>query len=1018
MKSLDLLGGKLIRYSFVLLLVLFSDTWAASRPAHASDASAAVVEAVKGQVELYPEGGDQPGVLEKGSIIKPWDSIYTLGKSKVLLKWDKDPIVSLGEFSSLLYASDEAGPSDLHSIQLIEGIARVSADARRSGETLPFSVDTALASIVPEELSKPVDFIVEAYPLEKTVLTVITGSVTITIPSGNTVKQRIVRACQTVSVREEKDEIERESTSPEDMARLISDSTIPGTLHADLSACEGPAGYADAPYREPPARYSDQYAAYDDYPIEYYHPWVEYPYSEIRIVRRRGPLCVILVPGVGYFYVTIPVVAGWAFDPWAVEVYCRYAFIERVIYHDRAYLHRSRLRKRELFDLIHVARRTGKTGMLRKWQRELDELNIQTQWAARRMHRLQQKAAALEADKQKAAQRMPRGAYPYQAIYDSFALRKNLKVTRNWQERIMTGARLQDRLASLGGDGLAEVRAALAAERDPRKRRALRAELAGMKNNLAEGKVPVLSKEERTRRALRALQKERDPEQQARMQTRILNQLQQGQPRVSSDAATPTDIRALTERIADLPNPQTRQILQNRLGGVEQSVRARKQLKAAQEQIEQIAVQAAQEKDPRKRSELLGTITELSKPVSDVARPGFQLLQEQRALERRLVRETDHDKRETMQKALDDLKKKRREAVRQSFPGGKLPSDFRRLRTQQPGKQEGQPAQVLGKPAEGPAPQLLKPQEQSDQAIKRKRRSHTTRQESEKPALPLRDPSQGATIPLPGLKNQDERQKPTEQSVKDKAKPVKPDMVQPLKPEGPLVPQTTPAQKEPPVKLERQRKRQHGQPADVEPRTGERRDSLKELQKQRVKQDLLQQDQQIRRQQERDRQAIELKRRQQEDLNKEAERKAKEHQRRIKQLQKERTKLELQQRQDQQIRIQRERDRQAIELKRRQQEDANRQAERRAAEQRERFQLLQKERAKQEAQRQQQMQIRRQQERDRQAVEMKIRQQAQRKKQAETVRREIPIPRPQQAPQPKLTPPKPQQPPGLIKKGK
>ena len=962
MKTTETTLGRNMRYLFLVLLCLSFAAWPSSRTAQAKDASSAVAAAVEGMAELYPEGGAEPGPIEKDTIIQPWDSVSTLEKGKLLLRWDNGLIVSMGELSSILYASDEEGSPDRQDIQIMEGILRVSPDKPTEGRPQQYSIETPLASIVPKNPNEFVDFIVEVYPPIRTVVTVISGEVVIADPKGAGWKEKTVAACQSVSIEEGKGGPVIQSSEVANLQRLIQASTIEGTLQAELDQCGG-RGYAET---EPSY---ERYIPPDDYYVDYVDYWDSYPYDDIRFIRRYGDMCVILLPGIGYFHIPVPVYPGWVFDPHAFEVYCRHAFLRRALFHDRNRFHDLRMRRRELFNMMHVAQRTGQVSLLRKLQRDLDLLNTRTDLASRRIRRMQQRDARFEQQIGKLGKRLPKGANLRQAITASLASRQNLKAADSFREKLQNDMRLQDRLAAVSRNELAKVRAQIAGEKDPAKRMALRAQMAGIRANLSAGRVPIPQGDRDLRGLMTKLEKDKNLKHQEEIRARMLKDLQRNRQAQLDPAVTPKEIRALKKDVDRLSNPGTRQVLDRRLNEVERSFQTREQFEKQRDQMERLAERAAKETDPAKRNHLLESMRGLAKPLGvagAAAIPGYMHLQQQRRLERQLAGEKNKEKRSSIQRTLEDLKKKRPEAGNHLAP-------------LIPGRSEA--ARKLDAQREQMERQLRQQIQDSG-----RRRDHKLRNEQQKVEDRLRRDQRGGRGPesdrrsMRDIRDQRERardiqeQQRLEDRRRDAEKRARDEKERARRRDEDRKKQDLQHRQELRSQQERDRKA-----ADMRKhRQEEQKSQAERMPREQQRQ------QQLRNQQEHERKASEMRRRQQEEQKNQAERMRKEQQRQqeherkaseVRRRQQEEQKnqaerMRKEQQRQQQLRNQQERERKASEMRRRQQEEQRNQAERMRREQ------------------QRQQQLRNQQERERKASEMRRRQQEEQRNQAERARRE------------------------------
>ena len=394
----------------------FGHSLAVSQRATAAPPSGATVGAIEGQAEVSGDTGQELKKLDVGNPVNPGDDVTTEEKTRLMLRWDTGLMGSLGEFSSIFLLPEQAG-GPATDIQMTDGMLRLAFDQPGPGRPVPYSVTTAVASIQPESFDQPVDFIVESYDSTATVVTVVAGRVKVrnlTIPSS---QEQIVSSCQNIYIEAGKDKPDILSVSPEDLRRLADASTITGSIVANFDACSAaastppppPPGYAAPPQEELPPSSGYAYPSMPDYYVEDSDVEDIYPYPEIRVMPPPGPGgdIVVVIPGIGSFYVTMPVYDGWVFDPAIVQVYAENVFFERAVFFDRHYLRDCWLRQRELNNLIYLAQTTGNRHLLRDARRELDYLNVRANWAARRVHRLEGRVAAMQSDERKFANKLP-----------------------------------------------------------------------------------------------------------------------------------------------------------------------------------------------------------------------------------------------------------------------------------------------------------------------------------------------------------------------------------------------------------------------------------------------------------------------------------------------------------------------------------------------------------------------------------------------------------------------------------
>ncbi len=510
-------------------------------------------------------------------------------------------------------------------------------------------------------------------------VTVVAGRVKVRNLTVSPAQEQIISSCQNVYIEEGKGKPEPLSVSPEDLKRLADASTLPGTIAANFDACGAavstlPPPPAEAPMAPPPryavppeeGMYGYAYPSIPDYYVEDWDVDDIYPYPEIRVMEPPGPPgeIVVVIPGIGSLYVPVSDYGDWVFDPGIVQVYAGTVFIERVIFFDRHFLRDCRLRQRELNNLIYLAQATGNRNLLLDARRELDYLNVRANWASRRIHRLESRAAALQSDQQKFAGKLPRGLNLHDAISNSFNSPKNLPVVQKLQDRVKTELAVQNQLANVAGQEVATLRARVAQERNPEKRLALRSDLDRIRTDLAAGRLPLSAKQRDVQGLIKGLSQERDVDRRQKLETDLLGQLKKSGAQLPAGALSPDKLAGLKQDLAKYPNVAQRQDLEKSFAELQQSADVRRQVEANTNKIEEITAQAVKEKDSQKQRELLGQMNQLLKSpaAAGIGAAGLQLFQQRQNLERQISGEQDKQKQETLQRSLEELKKKEAEA--------------------------------------------------------------------------------------------------------------------------------------------------------------------------------------------------------------------------------------------------------------------------------------------------------------------------------------------------------------------
>ena len=262
---------------------------------------------------------------------------------------------------------------------------------------LPYSVTTAVASIQPESYDQPVDFIVESYDPTSTVVTVVAGRVKVRNLTVTPSQEQIVSSCQNVYIETGQGQaghpvriFRRSATIGRrvnhhrnhcSQLRCMRCRCVDSASSPAEAPMAPPPRYAVPPEEEMPPSYGYAYPSMPDYYVEDWDVEDIYPYPEIRVMPPPGPggEIVVIIPGIGSLYVTLPAYDGWVFDPDIVQVYAGTVFLERVVFFDRHYLRDCRLRQRELNNLIYLAQATGNRNLLLDARRELDYLNVRAE---------------------------------------------------------------------------------------------------------------------------------------------------------------------------------------------------------------------------------------------------------------------------------------------------------------------------------------------------------------------------------------------------------------------------------------------------------------------------------------------------------------------------------------------------------------------------------------------------------------------------------------------------------------
>jgi hypothetical protein len=606
---------------------------------------------------------DEPVKLSMGSMVNAWNIVSADIGSKLFLRWETGILNSLGESSSIFLASQETprGPTD--TIEVIEGALRVTRQSG-GGNVTPYVVTTPVASIEPESYNQPVDFIVEVYTPTTTVVTVISGSVKVTNMTLSEPEETMVPSCQSLNVEEGKAGRDVVASTEADLARLAETVSIPGTLAATFSCPLPPAPPTAMELPPPPP---PRPAVYEQYEFEDWETYDIYPYNEITVLPPEpGVGAVVILPGVGRWVIPIDIFVGWRFDPVILGIYCRTIILDHIVYHDHYYLADVRLRQRQLRHTAYLAQLSGNRSLLMDAQLQLANLNVQARWAAKRLNRLESKVAALQQEQQKFAGKLPPGKDFFHAISNSFNSPKNLGTVKNFRERINTELNVQGQLASMAGKELLGLKSQIAKEKNPQARVALRDELSKIHRDVTQGKLPIPAKQAQVKQLVETFKKEQDLNKLQDLQKRITEVTKAEAPR-ARELLNQDQLAKLRQDVAKFPNPEKRRELEEQVNRLQQSVEARKTVELTTQKIDSITEQAAKEPDPQKRSELLGQLKQIAAPAAIGAGlvGGLNALNKRKVLETELSLEQDKQKRENLEKALEEQRKQSAELLRQ-----------------------------------------------------------------------------------------------------------------------------------------------------------------------------------------------------------------------------------------------------------------------------------------------------------------------------------------------------------------
>ncbi len=606
----------------VLLAVMwyFAFSLTSASLAAAGNSIPAQVGAIEGNAQIVGESDQAPKPLHNGDAVESWKMISTDARSKLLLRWGGGLLGSMGEYSSIILSSAEGPGGEIPNVNLIEGALRVASDRQAGLNPTAFVLTTPAALIQPDLSGEPVDFIVEVYEPSKTVVTVVAGKIRVKRDKAGTEPEEVVSACQSVYVETEKAGFERVPVPAEALSALAGQTTIAGTMVDDLGAC-GPvaAGEPPPPLAQMPT-VSHTFPEVPEYYFEDEGTLYDFPYDDIRVsyspTYTEG--VVVFIPGLGEFFV--PLSPGWVLEPDVCQFYVRRVLIDYAFHFDRGYYDDILRRIQELNRVIYLAQLSGNYGLLWDAQQQLAYLRIRSDWAARRIHRLDGQIRLLDQEQHRYSGRLPAGANLYNTIFSSFNSSSNRGVVEKFRDRLGTERTVEKQLAGLAGQELVRIRSRVAGERDPRKRLALSHELGRIRNTLEQGGVPIPAKKSGVKDLVTRLAKEGDPSGRVQLQQQVLGQLDKESKGVKTvDVLTQDKLKNLGQGIHEFPNRNKRPDLEQRFVELEKSVASRNEAATArvqqETQIKQMGEQAANEKDPQKREQLLKQLQQLTVPL-------------------------------------------------------------------------------------------------------------------------------------------------------------------------------------------------------------------------------------------------------------------------------------------------------------------------------------------------------------------------------------------------------------------
>ncbi len=290
--------------------------------------------------------------------------------------------------------------------------------------------------------------------------------------------------------------------------------------------------------------------------------------------------------------------------------------------------------KGNLPGLMYLARMTGDMNLLRLSQRRLDQVNIRADWAAKHINKLDRRFTALERQQLNFSTKLPRDADLSNIISKSLNSPRNLAVDRKFEDRLSSDLNVQTRLGNMAGEEIGNLRTRIAKEPNLGKRLAMRQELSRIQGDVASGQALIPKNQQQVDTIVRELAKADNPDRRAQLEDKLAGQLKRYDTAGSGDLATQENLAALRRDSNKIPNAQARELFQNRVASLQQSIEARKQAESNAEQtrnnIQDLSKQAATERNPEKRNELIGRLNDLSKSLSTIGPGTLQFLEQQK----------------------------------------------------------------------------------------------------------------------------------------------------------------------------------------------------------------------------------------------------------------------------------------------------------------------------------------------------------------------------------------------------
>ncbi len=538
--------------------------------AHSEGSVAAVAQNIQGEATEYQAGYKSIVKLSQGSKIEPYSVINTGTKSKLMLRWSEGFFSSMGESSSISSAGERgSGPAD--QIQMIQGIARFTSDKDVTNPSFDHTVTTPTVSIRPDEANQPVDYVLEVDDSSTTILTVLTGKVRVTDNTGGTPVEHVYESCRTVYFAQGK-KPDVTTAYSDAVASMVAQTTLADTLPAPL-AC--PTGMAEQVAPSGPIT-----ADLSPYMLDYYvdNSYVDfYPYNEIECYPSDEGGYTAVFPDIGYW--DIPYY--YPVSPAIVQIFVNDYLINQAIYINQQFITNLSHRERHLRRTIDVATRAGDLALAARAQNRLNLLEAREGWAKHQREGLQRRLNNLQTESARFRGQVPSGTDLTRTIADSFASPRNAGLARKFQDRLNNQLGLENRLTGFGQKQIEGLQGKLATIHDPSQRLALRNQLVSMKQNLAQGKIPITAQEKSIGALAQKLGKEQNPSQHLVLQDQLLSSLKESAPGAGATSLLNHDtLSSLKHRISQVPNRALQRDLTNKVTSLERATQATKHQEA------------------------------------------------------------------------------------------------------------------------------------------------------------------------------------------------------------------------------------------------------------------------------------------------------------------------------------------------------------------------------------------------------------------------------------------------------